>query len=301
MLPIDIQRHMDPADLDAVRQLLRAAESVDGHRALGEHKWLDLLRGGGEGFVGLTALSPAGDGRLAGYAQLSRGPSEWGLEVVIDPGHREAGVGVELVGRAIDVVRAEGGGHLNLWVSKPRPEHDEMAAANHLTDIRDLYQMRRPLPVGKPWQLDTRPFQPGADEAAWLTVNNRAFDWHPEQGGWDEATVKAREAEDWFDPEGFLLHEEGGRLAGFCWTKIHTDQDPPLGEIYVVAVDPDWQGTGLGRKLTLAGLDYLAGKGLKVGMLYVDATNRSALKLYVDLGFTIDHIDRAYAAEIRPT
>jgi mycothiol synthase len=156
------------------------------------------------------------------------------------------------------------------------------------------------LPVGKPWQLETRPFQPGADEAAWLTVNNRAFNWHPEQGGWDEATLKAREAEDWFDPEGFLLHEEGGRLAGFCWTKIHADHDPPLGEIYVVAVDPDWQGTGLGRKLTLAGLAYLAHQGLKVGMLYVDATNRSALKLYVDLGFTIDHVDRAYAAEIQP-
>ena len=67
----------------------------------------------------------------------------------------------------------------------------------------------------------------------------------------------------------------------------------------MIAVDPDWQGTGLGRKLVLAGLDYLAGKGLTVGMLYVDAANTPAVKLYVDLGFTIDHIDRAYVRRHR--
>jgi ribosomal protein S18 acetylase RimI-like enzyme len=33
-------------------------------------------------------------------------------------------------------------------------------------------------------------------------------------------------------------------------------------------------------------------------MLYVDATNARAVKLYVDLGFTINHIDRAYTGDI---
>jgi mycothiol synthase len=298
---IEVKRHMAAEDIDAVRDLLRVAEAADGHRPLGEHKWLDLVQGGRQGFAGLVAWEPDVD-HPVGYAQLSRGQTSWGLEVVIDPQHRVPGntVGIDLVHQAIAIVSSEGGGHLHLWVSKPRPEHDEIAAANQLARGRDLYQMRRPLPVDEPWALDTRPFQPGRDDTAWLAVNNRAFDWHPEQGGWDEATLKAREAEEWFDPEGFLLHEEDGRLAGFCWTKIHTDTDRPLGEIYVVAVDPDWQGTGLGRKLVLAGLAYLAGKGLQVGMLYVDATNRPALKLYIDLGFTIDHIDRAYVGDIAP-
>ena len=30
-------------------------------------------------------------------------------------------------------------------------------------------------------------------------------------------------------------------------------------------------------------------------MLYVDAGNAPAARLYEDLGFTVDHVDRAYA------
>jgi mycothiol synthase len=201
---------------------------------------------------------------------------------------------------ALDALAAEGGGPVKLWVSEPTGATDALAARAGLKRDRDLFQLRRALPVDERNDLDFRSFVPGRDEEAWLEVNNRAFAWHPEQGGWDLATLQAREAEPWFDPAGFLLHEEQGRLAGFCWTKVHADHEPPLGEIYVIAVDPDFAGRGLGRQLTLAGLDYLSRKGLAVGMLYVDEANTAARRLYAQLGFTVDHVDRAYTGSVQP-
>jgi mycothiol synthase len=296
---LEIKRHMATDDIEAVTRLLDAAAAADGHAPLGEHQWLDLVQGGREGFAGLVAWEPGHD-HPVGYAQLTRGPDSWALEFVVDPHHRHEGlpIGEDLVRAALDLVAAEGGGHVHLWVSKPTPDHDAIAAACGLRRGRDLLQMRRPLPVGEPWDLRVRPFVVGADEEAWLEVNNRAFDWHPEQGGWTIDTIREREKQPWFDPEGFLLHEVDGRLAGFCWTKVHADHDPPLGEIYVIAVDPDFAGRGLGRALVLAGLDHLARRGITVGMLYVDATNERARRLYEDLGFHVDHVDRAYVGDV---
>ena len=293
---------MGEGDIAAVQELLDVATAADHHHPLGEHKWLDLVQGGRAGFAGLVAWEPGHD-HPVGYAHLTRGHDSWALEFVVDPHHRTPGLPIarELVAAALDIVRDEGGGHLHLWVPKPTPELDDVATDAGLTRGRDLLQMRRPLPAEDEYDLDTRLFRVGHDEEAWLEVNNRAFANHPEQGGWDLDTLKAREAEPWFDAAGFLLHERDGRLAGFCWTKVHADHEPPLGEIYVIAVDPDFHGLGLGKALVLAGLDHLAGRELTVAMLYVDAANEGAVALYKKLGFQVDHVDRAYVADLTPT
>ena len=293
---------MGEGDIAAVLELLEAATAADGHRPLGEHQWLDLVQGGRKGFAGLVAWEP-GHGHPVGYAQVTRGVRDWAVEFVIDPHHRGehgAVIGIDLLNQALQIVAEEGGGHVHLWVPKPESLHDEVARSVGLRTGRELLQMRRHLPTDLHYDLDTRPFVPGRDDEAWLEVNNRAFLWHPEQGGWDLATFQARQREPWFDPGGFLLHERDGRLAGFCWTKIHDDHDPRLGEIYVIAVDPDFQGLGLGRALVLAGLDSLAKRGTPIGMLYVDAANAGAVELYKALGFEVDHLDRAYTADVTP-
>lgn len=300
MAEVEIKAQLDDDDVAAVQDLLDVAMRLDGHHAIDEHRWLDLVHGGRAHYTGLVAWEPGHD-HPVGYTQISRNDHSWQLDIVIDPHHRAPGlaIGVELARAAGAEIAAAGGGHTHLWVSGPTPDHDRLAAEIGLTRGRDLYQMRRPLPCPEPADLPVRPFQPGRDEEAWLEVNNRAFAWHPEQGGWDLGTLKEREAEPWFDPDGFLLHEQGARLAGFCWTKVHPGA---VGEIYVIAVDPDFGGRGLGRKLVVAGLDHLhAIRGCTTGMLYVDAGNTGAVGLYVKMGFTVDHVNRAYVGDIAPS
>jgi len=242
------------------------------------------------------------EGRSLGYAHAVRRPGGWSLEVIVDS--READPDeadrAELVTAAVDAARELGAQAVTLWEPHPTPSHDRAAFAAGLTAHRDLLQMRRPLPAGTNFAVEVRPFVPGADDESWLQVNNRAFAEHPEQGRWDAPALAETLAEPWFDPEGFLLHEVEGQLAGFCWTKIHAEERPPMGEIFVIAVDPEFGGQGLGRELTLAGLHHLYRQGLSVGMLYVDATNSAALALYEKLGFVVDHVHRGYSLPEQP-
>jgi mycothiol synthase len=304
MRRLEIKRHLDEHDRAAVEHLLHVAEHADGHASVDEHRWVDMAEGGRHSFAGLVAWEPGHDHPVA-YAQVSRGRAHsWSLDLAIDPHHRydARSIAPELLGAALDLIRDEGGGHVHLWVHQPTAAHDEIAASVGLARGRDLLQLRVALPLDEPVpDLALRPFVVGQDEDAWLAVNNRAFDWHPEQGGWTPDDLEAREREEWFDADGFLLHEDEGRLAGFCWTKVHPPHEhgPALGEIYVIAVDPDFGGRGLGRSLVLAGLDHLHRvRGIDVGMLYVDAANEPARKLYAHLGFTTDHVDRAYTGDV---
>ncbi len=182
-----------------------------------------------------------------------------------------------------------------------------------------------PAPVVAPG-IEIRTFEPDTDDEVWLALNARAFAGHPEQGGWSAADLHQRMAEPWFSPEGFFLATRPGevgsveRLVGFHWTKVHGEIEhehtanhqqlhphphphprpkanllghgtgehghEPMGEVYVVGVDPAEQGHGLGRALTLVGLRHLRAIGLPEAMLYVDADNAPAIRLYTELGFT---------------
>jgi len=309
---------LPPADAAAVLDLVQRAAEEDGVSPLSEHVLLHLRYGGEPRARNLLLWQ---DGELAGYGHLDptdpvEGPAG---EMVIDPVRRRHGLGV-MLGRAM--VAEAGDAGLRLWSHGELPAAAWLAAAAGLQRARALWQMRRSLQtrIGRPQLADgitIRTFRVGADEDAWVALNHRAFERHPEQGAWTRADLDMRERERWFDPDGFFLAERDGRLVGFHWTKIHgghgqgngvVAQAGPagqalaghgheaIGEVYVVGVDPAERGSGLGRALTLLGLRYLRGRGLSQVMLYVDETNSAAIGLYESLGFSHWDTDVMYSA-----
>ncbi len=299
MAHLDIKRRLPSDDLSEVNELLLAVERADGQRPLSDHLWIDLRQGGRPGYVGLLGWQPGHD-HLIAYCQVSRGNDSWALDLVVHPHHRYemASIGPQLLSEAVNVIREAGGGHVHWWVFEPNEIHTTLAESIGLREGRTTLQMRVALPLHETTDIATTPFRSGADDERWLAVNNAAFADHLEQGGWTQSTLDSRKQEPWFNPNGFLLLNQGDELAGFCWTKVHLDTSPVLGEIYVIAVHPRFSGRGLGRALTIAGLTHLQRSGISTGMLHVDADNQRAVNLYRSLGFTITSQQRAFVGDV---
>jgi mycothiol synthase len=305
------------------------AGSGPGGPGSGARDWLLTASDGTvAGFAHLDPRDPSGSA-LGGssHGPSSHGPSSGGSapsgsapsgsplsgELVVHPAHRRRGHGTALVAALADAAGSRG---IRIWAHGDLPASAEFAKATGFTRGRELWQLLLslapsapglPPPAPPPPALPSpalpdgvtlRTFVPGSDEEAWLAVNRRAFAHHPEQGGWTRADLDAREAEPWFDPDGFFLAvRHSGELVGFHWTKVHPSggtDGGPIGEVYVVGVDPAAHGGGLGRALTVAGLAYLRERGLAEVMLYVDGDNTPAARLYESLGFTRWHTDVMY-------
>jgi mycothiol synthase len=295
---IDVLASLSGDDAAQVDALVRAATDADGVRPLNEQVMLQL-RYGGDGAV--RHLVATGDGGAwAGYGNLDLTDRIQGAsaEVVVHPDWRRKGVGAALVRRMLEEAAPS---TLRLWAHGHHPAAERMAASLGFTRVRDLWQMRRSLHAELPEPelpagATLRAFRPGKDDEAWLEVNARAFAGHPEQGSMTADDLKQRMRESWFDPEGFLLAERAGELLGFHWTKVHAGgEHDPIGEVYVVGVDPAAQGLGLGKALTLAGLWHLRDRGLDQVMLYVESDNQPAIAVYQRLGFSQWDVDVMYS------
>jgi mycothiol synthase len=294
----------DAPDVHEVLALLRAATAADGVRPVSEEAELRLQHGGPPGGRDLVVLD--GDAP-AGYARFDDGVAE----LVVHPDRRRRGFGTALLRQLLDLA---GDAPLSIWAHGDLPGSAELLTPYGFERARVLLQMRRDLAgvdpdprPGLPDDVRVLPFRPGRDEDAWLRVNAVAFAHHPEQGSWTTDDLVLREAEEWFDPAGFLMAwrgdpDDGGVLLGSHWTKVHPPgdvADEPVGEVYVLGIAPEAQGLRLGRALTDLGLAHLRGRGLAQVLLYVDEDNAAAVHLYESRGFSRYAVDVSWRRPAR--
>lgn len=293
---------IDPNDFDSnsgtgpaaeVRRIAEAADVADGVITLNEQACLQLK------YRGLRdAALWLGDGGFA----LLHGQI---LDLAVHPEARGKGVGTALAKAALattDKVEA--------WSHGDHPSAGRLAARMGIPKERELRIMTRPtaLPVttlNAPPGVRIRTFTP-ADEEALLAVNAAAFSHHPEQGHLTSEDFRERTGEAWFDAEGLFLavpEDEdplNPEILGFHWTKVHRDENPPYGEVYVVATNPKAAGRGLGSVLTNVGLAHLATQGVDDVILYVDGDNDPAIAVYDRQGFTTVRTEVQYRGPVLP-
>ncbi|WP_150461791.1 mycothiol synthase [Nesterenkonia ebinurensis] len=303
--------------LRALRELASAAQRADGAPPFGDQTWVELTSDKDDA-VALACTwvqdDDAAAGTLAGAGVVVLGHADKSgedsapnvLELAVHPDFRQRGIGTQLAAALNDSVLAQQPGTAHrAWAHGGHPGAPRLAARCAWTPVRELWQMRlsneTELPeTVLPEGVQLRSFQPGRNEQDWLQVNAAAFADHPEQGRMTLEDLQARMAEDWFSAEGFLMAWDSAgdseQLLGFHWTKMHSHDDGErLGEVYVVGVAPAAQGRKLGKALTIAGIEHLRSQSVATVLLYVDAENTAAVRLYEDLGFTVTHTDVQYA------
>ena len=330
--PCDVLGRLESDDVQAVHALVRSVEAADGTPPLSEHVLLHLPYGGDAEVRNLLARDDSG--AVVAYAHLDVTDEVEGssAELAVAPAARGRGLGralVEELVRQSPDGRLRLWAHGDLPAAARLAGRLGFTRSRVLLQMRRPLAGPTAAPLREPVLPDgviVRTFQPGLDEQAWTELNNRAFVDHPDQGGWGPHEVELREKEPWFDPAGFFLAERevsGHRtLVGFHWTKVHgghegdvphehpeSERDPhsdhahpehhhhdhaPIGEVYIVGIDPSEQGRGLGSALTLVGLRSLRDRGLDEVLLYVDESNAAAVRTYERLGFTRHAVDVMY-------
>ncbi|MBA3371968.1 MAG: mycothiol synthase [Euzebyaceae bacterium] len=314
---IELRTDLDRPVLDAILELIDASTKIEGHRPVGEHKYSHLVVGAAN-WAGVLAYEGQ---QLIGYAHTRwNAPGavpRMAVEVVVHPDWYGSDVARLLVLQARSMLARAGGGVMFLWVHHVDDPETTLARRLGFAVQRQLAFMRRDLvtPPDEPsWPegVEVRAYRPDVDDAEFLRVNNIAFRDHPENGGWDWADFLERRALNWFEADGLLMAWRRAptgaaqRLLGFHWTKWHghgSDEVPahdPVGEVYVLGVDPEAQGSGLGRALLAAGLRHLHARGCREAVLYVDCASTSAVRLYKSEGFALAYQEVCYADEVSP-
>ena len=279
---------MKPIPFDAASgdRFLATVSAFDAHPPLSGHK-LDVIARQ-QGRVG--AWADAEGICLVGVAAHHTGHGHWAVEAAVAARRRNPAEEEAALRHVIGLV--PGDQAHTLWAFR----EGQVEAASRLgyTETRCVLRLSGPMSgvahVPAAGVLITPITK--ADVATIVAINNRAFADHREQAG---MTVEA--FHDLIRAEGFgagatVVARTQQGIVGFCVTK---QDGSGVGEVYLLAVDPEFAGSGYGSMLASAGFEQLASHDATTAVVWVDGSNHAARHVYRKLGLTEDFRNREMA------
>jgi len=295
-------RNFNPADFDKFVRLIIEAEKLEPAGRF--HSPPDIRQ-----YLNRPNYSPEGDlflaemaGKIVGYLDVT--PELAINRVILDgwvhPKHRRQGLAVGLLAAATERVRNLGVGTAHISIPEGSTVAREALSRLGFSYIRRRLvlelDMNRVSSQGAAGGSPVcRHLEVGEEDKLTL-IQNRAF-----AGSWGYnpntvETIAHRINLGTCSPGDVILACGGDEVVGYCWTEVIGEGAGGRGKgrIYMIGVDPDHRGRGVGEKVLRAGLAYLKGKGVTVTELNVDGENEAALALYRSFGFEIRESDLWY-------
>ncbi len=215
------------------------------------------------------------------------------LRCFILPEHRRQGLSARLLGCAVHRAEDLKAEMVHVNIQKGNNTAKIALSRSGFKSVRRYLQMR--MDISRLNCQDTGlgtlrylAFQQG-DEEKLAHIQNRAF-----TGSWGYNPNTVEEIRHCIkssgrSPEGVVLACDGGNVIGYCWTKVIREGNAGdgTGQVFMLGVDPDYRGRGLGKGILIAGLSHLQSKGFQVAELTVDQRNKAACSLYRSLGFKV--------------
>jgi mycothiol synthase len=242
-------------------------------------------------------------GKVVGYIDVR---SELGigravLDCLVHPEHRRKGLATELFHYASRRTRESGArvAHVNVL-------EDNVAAKGLLSKlgfrfVRRFLDLRLELSkarllAGEQVALPYRHLQRGEEDKL-AQIQNRSFagTWAYNPNTVEEIAYRLNLIG--CSPEDVILVFQGDKPIGYCWTATNLGGGAAgtnKGRIFMLGVDPDYRGKGIGKQALLAGLAHLRSKGIEAAELTVDSENAAACALYESVGFKISSASAWY-------
>ncbi|MFC1979843.1 GNAT family N-acetyltransferase [Chloroflexota bacterium] len=234
-------------------------------------------------------------GNVVGYMEVTP-EADIGRIIVncfILPDHRRKGLDRELLGHAMCRAKETGVKVTHINIPQGNEAAEKVLSRLDFKPVRSFLQLRLDVTQGccpdvNATLLEYHHMQRGEEDKL-AEIQNRSFagTWGYKSNAVEEIVYYTNVGD--CSPEDVILAFNGDKVIGYCWTQLscetEADTEERKGRIFMLGVEPDFRGRGVGRGVLLAGLYYLNSKGVQVAELTVDSENEAACALYRSIGF----------------